>query len=39
MAPEAECANNRKGFFWADNEESKGYAIRGDTIPCDRFPN
>jgi hypothetical protein len=37
MAPEAECANNRKGFFWADDDESKGYAIRRDTIPCGRL--
>jgi len=37
MAPESECANNRKGFFWADDDESNGYAIRRDTIPCGRL--
>ncbi len=37
MAPESECANGRKSFFWADDDESNGYAIRRDTIPCDRL--
>lgn len=37
MAPESECANGRKGFFWADDDESNGYAIRRDTIPCGRL--
>jgi len=37
MAPESECANNRKGFFWADDDESNGYAIRRDSIPCGRL--
>lgn len=36
MAPQSECVDNRKGFFWADDDESNGYAIRRDTIPCDR---
>jgi uncharacterized protein YjiK len=37
MAPELECANNRKGFFWADDDESNGYTIRRDSIPCGRL--
>jgi hypothetical protein len=37
MAPESECANGHKGFFWADDDESKGYAIRRDSIPCGRL--
>ncbi len=37
MAPESECANNRKGFFWSDDDESNGYAIRRDAIPCGRL--
>jgi hypothetical protein len=37
MAPESECANGRKSFFWADDDESNGYAIRRDTIPCGRL--
>lgn len=37
MAPESECANGRKSFFWADDDESNGYAIRRDSIPCGRM--
>lgn len=37
MAPESECASGRKGFFWADDDESNGYAIRRDSIPCGRL--
>jgi hypothetical protein len=37
MAPESECASNRKSFFWSDDDESNGYAIRRDTIPCGRL--
>ena len=27
FAPETECAGGRKACFWADDEESNGYAI------------
>lgn len=37
MAPEAECTNNRKSFYWADDEETSGYALRRSAIACGRF--
>jgi hypothetical protein len=37
MSPESECASGQKRFFWADDEESDGYAIRRDSIPCGHF--
>lgn len=37
MAIEAECTNNRKPFYWADDEETSGFAIRRATIACGRF--
>lgn len=30
----AECVNNRKPVFWADDTEDNGHAIRRGTIPC-----
>jgi hypothetical protein len=37
MAPEAECTNNRKAFYWADDEETSGFAIRRAAVACGRF--
>ncbi|HEX6273809.1 MAG TPA: hypothetical protein VFZ53_12260, partial [Polyangiaceae bacterium] len=37
FAPEAECVGGRKAFFWADDGETDGHAIRRDTIPCGSF--
>lgn len=37
MAPESECTNGQKSFFWADDDETNGYAIRRGTIACGRL--
>jgi hypothetical protein len=37
FAPEAECTGGQKPFFWADDGETGGHAIRRDTIPCGSF--
>jgi hypothetical protein len=37
IAPEAECVNGFKGFFWVDDGDTDGHALRGDAIPCGRF--
>ena len=40
IAPESECVRERgefKGFFWADDGETGGHALRFDAIPCGSF--
>jgi len=37
MGPFAECAGERRPFFWADDEESNGFAIRKGSITCGRL--
>ena len=37
LAPLSECSGDRRSFFWADDGESSGYAIRRGTIPCGRM--
>jgi hypothetical protein len=37
IAPESECASGFKGFFWADDGETGGHALRFDAIPCGSF--
>ncbi|MES1204994.1 MAG: hypothetical protein ABUS79_03575, partial [Pseudomonadota bacterium] len=37
IAPESECANNMKSFFWSDDGQTLGHAIRRDSIPCGKF--
>jgi hypothetical protein len=37
FAPESECAAGRKPCFWADDDESNGYAIRRGAILCGRL--
>jgi hypothetical protein len=37
LVPDAECSNDRKSFFWADDEASGGYALRRGTIACGRL--
>lgn len=37
IAPNSECASNLKQFFWADDSETSGHAIRRGTIPCGRL--
>jgi hypothetical protein len=34
IAPESECANGLKGFFWADDSKKGGHALRRGTVPC-----
>ena len=34
IAPEAECAQGLKGFFWADDSKKGGHALRRGTVPC-----
>ncbi len=37
FAPESECASGQRSFFFADDGESGGHAIRRDSIPCGKF--
>jgi hypothetical protein len=37
LAPLSECSGERRAFFWADDEESGGYAIRRGSITCGRL--
>jgi len=37
LAPLSECSGDRRSFFWADDAESSGYAIRKGSIPCVRL--
>jgi hypothetical protein len=37
IAPESECANGFKPFFWTDDSNTDGHSLRRDTIPCGRF--
>jgi len=37
IAPESECMSGFKGFFWADDGETGGHALRFDAIPCGSF--
>ena len=37
IAPESQCANGNKAFFWTDDGETNGHSLRADTIPCGPF--
>jgi hypothetical protein len=37
IAPESECVNGFKSFFWSDDSQTGGQAIRRDSIPCGAF--
>jgi hypothetical protein len=37
LAPLSECSGERRSFFWADDVESGGYAIRKGSITCSRL--
>ena len=37
IAPESECANGRKAFYWADDGATGGNSIFRDSIPCGTF--
>jgi hypothetical protein len=34
IAPESECADQLKPFFWADDAAKGGHALRRGTVPC-----
>jgi hypothetical protein len=37
FAPESECSGGTKPFFWSDDDQTAGHAIRRDTVPCGAF--
>ena len=37
LAPLSECSGERRSIFWADDEESSGYAIRRGFLTCTRL--
>jgi hypothetical protein len=37
IAPESECDAGMKAFFWTDDNQTGGHALRHDLIPCGRF--
>jgi hypothetical protein len=37
FAPEAECSGGQKSFFWSDDDQLAGHALRRGTIPCGAF--
>jgi hypothetical protein len=38
FAPESECVQGKKSFFWSDDSNSGGHAIYRGSIPCGRLP-
>jgi hypothetical protein len=38
IAPESECTQGKKSFFWADDDAYGGHAIYRGTIPCGLLP-
>lgn len=37
FAPEARCESGRRAFFWTDDGNAHGHALRADSIPCGAF--
>ena len=37
IAPLAECVSDRRSFFWSDDQETNGHALRRGVIPCARL--
>ncbi|HVZ73416.1 MAG TPA: lamin tail domain-containing protein [Polyangia bacterium] len=37
IAPEAECVGGQKHFFWSDDDQLDGHALRRGSIPCGQF--
>jgi hypothetical protein len=37
IAPDSECAGNRKTLFWTDDSATGGHALRTGTIPCGKL--
>jgi len=38
FAPESECAQGKKSFFWSDDSADGGHALYRGTIPCGLLP-
>jgi len=38
IAPESECVQGKKSFFWSDDSNSGGHAIYRGSIPCGQLP-
>jgi hypothetical protein len=38
IAPESECVQGKKSFFWSDDSNSGGHAIWRGSIPCGQLP-
>jgi hypothetical protein len=38
IAPESECVQGTKSFFWSDDSNAGGHAIYRGSIPCGRLP-
>jgi hypothetical protein len=38
IAPESECAEGKKSFFWTDDDDAGGHALYRGTIPCGPLP-
>jgi len=34
FASESECVNGRKAFFWSDDDQLNGHALRRGTVAC-----
>lgn len=37
FAPEDRCVDGRRAFFWIDDGNAHGHALRADSIPCGAF--
>jgi hypothetical protein len=37
LAPESRCAGGLKAFFWSDDANTEGHALRSGTVSCGRF--
>ena len=37
IAPESQCVSGQKSFWWTDDGNTDGHALRADTIPCGAF--
>lgn len=37
VTPESHCVSGQKPFYWSDDGQTNGHALRTDTIPCGAF--
>ncbi|MEA2696428.1 MAG: hypothetical protein QOI66_699, partial [Myxococcales bacterium] len=37
LQSEAECVGGFKGYYWTDDSDTDGHALRFDSVPCGRF--